>query len=206
MARGIIAKKIGMTQLFNEAGKLIPVTVLQAGPCTVTQIKTEESDSYVAVQLGFGVIRDSILNKPEMGHLKKNNLQAFKVLKEFRNTGLELEVGQQVTAEIFEAGEKVKITGTSKGKGFQGVMKRYGFGGGRRTHGSKFHRAPGGIGAATYPGRVFKGKKLAGQTGNKTRTITNLKIFKVDVANNLIMVQGAVPGPRTSILKIEAMK
>ena len=206
MARGIIAKKIGMTQLFDENGKLIPVTVLQAGPCTVVQVKTVESDSYSAVQLGFEPVREKTLTKPELGHFKKNQLEPFRVLKEFRDVEMDLQVGQKVTADVFSAGDRVKVTGLSKGKGYQGVMKRHGFGGGRRTHGSKFHRAPGGIGAATYPARVRKGKKLPGQLGNKTTTTTNLKIFKTDSENNILMIKGSIPGARTTIVKIEAMK
>ncbi len=205
MARGILAKKIGMTQVFDENGKLIPVTVLQAGPCTVTQVKNEITDKYSALQLGFGSAKEKNTSKAEAGHLKKHGLSMFRRLAEFRDVSGEFTEGQVIKADIFSAGEKIKATATSKGKGFQGVQKRYGFGGGRATHGSKFHRAPGSMGAGTTPHHVFKGKRLPGQTGNKTATVTNLKVFQVDAENNILMIKGAIPGPRTGIVKIEAM-
>ncbi len=206
MAKGIIAKKIGMTQIFDEKGMVVPVTVLSAGPCRVTQVKTVDKDSYEAIQLGFEEVREITLTKARIGHLKKNNIAPLRILREFRNSGLTVEPGQEVKVDIFETGEKVKVTGISKGKGFQGVMKRHGFGGGRVTHGSKFHKAPGSMGACTYPGRVFKGKRLPGQTGAKVATTTNLTVVYVDPGNNLMMIKGSVPGARTSVLKVEAMK
>lgn len=206
MAKGIIAKKMGMTQFFDENGKVVPVTILQAGPCFVTQVKTKEKDSYEAIQIGFGVSREKLLTKPELGHLKKSGVPAVRFLREFRDTGLDLKEGQEVKPDIFEVGEYVKVTGISKGKGFQGVMKRHGFGGGRMTHGSKFHKAPGSMGASTFPSRVFKGKRLPGHTGSRTSTVTNLKVVHVDMSNSVLMVYGAVPGPRTTIVKVEAMK
>lgn len=206
MAKGIIAKKMGMTQFFDENGKVVPVTILQAGPCFVTQVKTKEKDSYEAIQIGFGLTREKLISKPEQGHLKKSGSPALKVLREFRDTGLNLAEGQEVKPDIFQVGEFVKVTGISKGKGFQGVMKRHGFGGGRMTHGSKFHKAPGSMGASTFPSRVFKGKKLPGRTGGRISTVTNLKVVHIDTSNNMLMVYGAVPGPRTTIVKVEAMK
>ncbi len=205
MARGIIAKKLGMTQIFDDNGKIVPVTVLQAGPCTVTQVKTVESDSYQAVQLGYQPVREKVLSKAELGHLKKCGAGPMRVLSEFRDMGSEMEPGQEIRADIFNVGERVKVTGVSKGKGFQGVQKRYGFGGGRATHGSKFHRAPGSMGAGTYPAKVFKGKRMPGQTGNVTITTKDLEVVIVDAEKNLMMIKGSVPGPRTGIVKIEAM-
>lgn len=205
MARGIIAKKIGMTQIFDDAGKIIPVTVLQAGPCKVTQVKTVEKENYTSVQLGFESVREKVLTRAELGHLKKGGNEALRILREFRDMGADYEPGSVVKADIFQAGDRVKVTGTSKGKGFQGVQKRYGFGGGRATHGSKFHRAPGSLGAGTYPAKVFKGKRMPGQTGAKTMTATHLEVVLVDADKNLLMIKGAIPGPRTGIVKIEAM-
>jgi large subunit ribosomal protein L3 len=205
MARGIIAKKLGMTQIFDDAGKIVPVTVLQAGPCKVTQVKTVEKENYTSVQMGFESAREKVLNKAELGHLKKGGNEALRVLREFRDMEGDYEPGSVVKADIFQAGDRVKVTGTSKGKGFQGVQKRYGFGGGRATHGSKFHRAPGSMGAGTYPAKVFKGKRMPGQTGAKIMTTTHLEIVMVDAEKDLVMIKGAIPGPRTGIVKIEAM-
>ncbi len=203
MAKGIIAKKLGMTRIFDEAGVSVPVTVLRAGPCRVVQVKTAEKDQYSAVQLGFEVVRKKVLNKAELGHQKQFEAP-YRVLREFRDAG-ELQVGQELKADVFAAGETVKVTGISKGKGFQGVVKRYGFGGGRATHGSGFHRAPGSLNASTTPARVFKGKKMAGHMGVDQVTVRNLKIFQVDPLENLIFVKGAIPGPRTGYVKIEAI-
>jgi len=204
MAKGIIARKMGMTQVFDENGKIIPVTILRAGPCTVTALRKEDKEKYSATQLGFEEVREKLLTKPELGHLKKSNLPPFRILREFRDTGLELEVGQEVKADIFAAGDTVKVSGISKGKGFQGVIKRHGFHGGRATHGSHFHRAPGSLGATSTPSRVFKGKKLPGHAGSRAVTVRNLKIVRVDAEKNIILVNGPVPGPRTSLIKIEA--
>jgi large subunit ribosomal protein L3 len=203
MAKGIIAKKLGMTRIFDEAGVSVPVTVLRAGPCRVVQVKTAEKDQYSAVQLGFEVVRKKVLNKAELGHQKQFEAP-YRVLREFRDAG-ELQVGQELKADVFAAGETVKVTGISKGKGFQGVVKRYGFGGGRATHGSGFHRSPGSLNASTTPARVFKGKKMAGHMGVDQVTVRNLKIFQVDPLENLIFVKGAIPGPRTGYVKIEAI-
>ncbi len=206
MAKGIIARKIGMTQIFDEEGKSIPVTVLRAGPCVVTQVRTMENDKYAAFQLGFEKIRAKLKSKAEQGHLKTKNLEMFRILREFRNTGWDFQTGQEIKADIFSRGDIVKASGVSKGKGFQGTIKRHGFGGGRAAHGSKFHRAPGSIGSSAYPSRVFKGTKLPGHTGSTMITVGNLEIVEVDVVHNLIMIRGAVPGPRTSLVRIEAQR
>lgn len=206
MAKGIVARKLGMTQVFDAEGRSVPVTVLRAGPCFVTQLKTEDRDKYEAVQLGFERIRPALKTKAEIGHLKKNNMETFRILREFRDMGLDLQLGQEVNASIFQKGEIVKVSGISKGKGFQGTIKRYGFARGRMTHGSKFHRAPGSGGASAYPSRVFKGKRYAGQTGAKEITTSNLEIMEIDPVNHLVMIRGSVPGPRTALIRIEAMK
>ncbi len=206
MARGIIAKKIGMTQIFDADGKVVPVTVLQAGPCTVTRVKTDETDGYKAVQLGFQSVREKLLTKPRLGHLKKAGLPVLRILREFRNVEGEFQSGQEVRADIFQSGDMVKVSGISKGKGYQGVIKRHGFHGGRMTHGSKFHRAPGSTSANTFPARVFKGKKMPGHAGARMTTTTNLEVAHVDLQNNLLMIKGSVPGPRTAIVTVEAMK
>lgn len=203
MAKGIIAKKVGMTRIFDENGVNIPVTVLRAGPCPVIQVKTPDNDAYTAVQLGFEPVRPITLNKAEIGH-QKGIEKPYRVLREFRDAG-QYEQGQVVKADVFTVGELVKVTGISKGKGFQGGMKRHGFGGGRASHGSGFHRAPGAMSAHESPGRVFKGKKLPGHMGARISTISNLKIVQVDADQHLIFVRGAVPGPRTGYVKIEAM-
>ncbi len=203
MAKGIIAKKLGMTRIFNDEGLSVPVTVLQAGPCRVLQVKTPERDSYSAVQLGFNPVRPVLVSKAERGH-QKGVEKPYRLLREFRDAG-DYEVGQEVKADVFEKGETVKITGVSKGKGFQGAIKRHGFGGGRATHGSGFHRAPGSLNASAYPSRVFKGKKLPGHMGARKVTTTHLNIELVDAQENLIFIKGAVPGPRTGFVRIEAM-
>lgn len=206
MAKGILARKLGMTQLYDENGKSVPVTILEAGPCTVVQVKTQQTDRYNAVQLAFDPIRPKLLTKPRLHHFTKKELSPFRVLREIRDPEMELTQGQVLKADIFAAGDIVKATGISKGKGFQGVMKRHGFGGGRASHGSAFHRAPGSIGAHTFPAKVWKGKKLPGHGGCLQTTTINLKVMRVDAEKNLILVKGAVPGPRTSFVKIEAMK
>jgi large subunit ribosomal protein L3 len=193
----IIGKKLGMTQLFDERGLVVPVTVIEAGPCPIVQIRTAEHEGYSAVQLGFGQKKAKRATKAELGHAAKAGLEAAPVvLREFRVSAEEIgEVGQQVTVEAFEVGGRIKVTGTTKGRGFQGVMKRYGFGGGRASHGaSRVHRAPGSIGAGTNPSRVIKGKKLPGQMGNVRQTVRNLRVAKVDAERNLLYVRGAVPG------------
>ena len=204
MKKAILATKVGMTQIFNEDGMLIPVTVLQAGPCVVTQVKTEENDGYTSVQVGFGEIREKLVNKPEKGHFDKAGVAVKRFVKEFRfdNAG-EYEVGQEIKADIFAAGDKVDATAISKGKGFQGAIKRLGQSRGPMAHGSKFHRHQGSNGSATTPGRVFKGKGMPGHMGSKRITIQNLEVVKVDVENNIILVKGAVPGPKKSLVTLK---
>ncbi len=195
---GIIGKKLGMTQLFDEAGAVVPVTVIQAGPCPVVQVRSQERDGYQAVQLGYGARKATRASKAEMGHALKAGLEAApEVLREFRfSTDQTVSPGERVTVEQFEVGGKVKVTGTTKGRGFQGVMKRHGFGGGRASHGAtRIHRAPGSIGAGTNPSRVIKGKRMPGQMGNEQQTVRNLRVAKVDAQRNLLYVRGAVPGP-----------
>ena len=198
----ILAKKLGMTQRFLEDGKVERVTVLEAGPCPVTAIRTHEADGYEAVQLGFGAVREKALNKPLLGHLKKVSAPPVKTLTEFRDEAGELQVGETVTVEAFEEGAKVKISGVSKGKGFQGTVKRHNFARGPVTHGSHNVRAPGSIGAAAYPARVFKGLRGPGQMGNKRVTQRGLSVVRVDAANNLLMIRGSVPGPRNGVVEV----
>jgi large subunit ribosomal protein L3 len=200
----ILAKKIGMTQLFLEDGHVERVTVLEAGPCPVTGIRTFERDGYEAVQLAFGACREKHLSKGELGHLRKADAPPMKHVVEFRDEAGELTVGETVTVEAFEAGERVKISGVSKGKGFQGTVKRHNFGRGPVTHGSHNVRAPGSIGAAAYPARVFKGLRGPGQMGNKRVTQRGLQIVRVDPANNLLMIRGSVPGPRNGVVEVRS--
>ena len=205
MKKGLIGKKIGMTQIFNEEGKVIPVTVIEAGPCVVSQVKTEETDGYNSIQLGFGAIKESKVNKPERGHFTKANIAPARYLREFRVDSIEdVKVGDELKADIFMAGDKIDIQGTSKGKGFQGVIKRHGQHRGPMGHGSMYHRRPGSMGSTSTPGRVFKGKKLPGHMGAETVTIQNLEVIKVDLDKNIILVKGSVPGPKGAILKIKA--
>lgn len=205
MKKTLIGKKVGMTQIFDEEGKVIPVTVIEATPCTVTQIKTVEQDGYTAVQLGFGDVKESKLNKPELGHLTKNKLAPKKYLREFRLDSIEgMNVGDELKADVFAAGDKVDIQGTSKGKGFQGVIKRHGQSRGPMGHGSMYHRRPGSMGPTSTPGRVFPGKKLPGHMGDVTVTIQNLEVVRVDLDKNVILVKGSVPGAKGSILKIKS--
>ena len=204
MKKAIIGKKIGMTQIFDEKGNVIPVTVIEAGPCTVAQVKTVETDGYDAVQLGFGDVKDKHLTKPEKGHFAKANVEAKKHLREFRVDSIEnFKVGDEVKADVFEAGDKIDVQGTSKGKGFQGVIKRHGQHRGPMGHGSMYHRRPGSMGSTSTPGRVFKGKKLPGHMGVQTVTIQNLEVVRVDLDKNVILVKGSVPGPKGAILKIK---
>ena len=205
MNKGLIGKKVGMTQIFDESGKVIPVTVIEAGPCVVAQVKTEETDGYTAVQLGYGDIKEKKLNKPTKGHFTKVNVTPKKHLREFRLDSIEgLTVGQELKADIFTAGDKIDIQGTSKGKGFQGVIKRHGQHRGPMGHGSMYHRRPGSMGSTSTPGRVFKGKKLPGHMGVETVTIQNLEVIKVDLDKNVILVKGSVPGNKGAILKIKS--
>ena len=205
MKKGIIGRKVGMTQIFDEKGNVIPVTVIEAGPCTVAQVKTVETDGYDAVQLGFGEVKDKHINKPEKGHFAKTGLEAKKHLREFRLDSVEgVKVGDTVNADVFEAGEKIDVQGTSKGKGFQGVIKRHGQHRGPMGHGSMYHRRPGSMGSTSTPGRVFKGKKLPGHMGRVTITIQNLDVVRVDMDKNVILLKGSVPGAKGSILKIKS--
>ena len=204
MKKAIIGKKIGMTQIFDEAGKVIPVTAIEAGPCVIAQIKTVETDGYDAVQLGFGDVKENKVNKPEKGHFAKANVTAKKHLREFRLDSLEgLKVGDELKADVFSVGDSVDIQGTSKGKGFQGVIKRHGQSRGPMGHGSMYHRRPGSMGPTSTPGRVFKGKKLPGHMGRQTVTIQNLDVVAVDLDKNVILVKGSVPGAKGAILKIK---
>ena len=208
MKKGLIGKKIGMTQIFNEEGKVIPVTVIEAGPCVVSQVKTEETDGYNSIQLGFGAIKESKVNKPERGHFTKANIAPARYLREFRVDSIEdVKVGDELKADIFMAGDKIDIQGTSKGKGFQGVIKRHGQHRGPMGHGSMYHRRPGSMGSTSTPGRVFKGKKLPGHMGHEQITIQNLMIVDVDTENKYILVSGNVPGAKNSYVFIrEAIK
>ena len=204
MKKGIIAKKIGMTQIFNDDGLLIPVTVLQAGPCYVTQVKTIENDGYEAVQVGFDDIREKLVSNPVRGHLSKAGVKCLRRIKEFKfENASEYEPGQEIKADIFEVGDKIDVTGKSKGKGFQGAIKRHGQHRGPMTHGSKYHRHAGSNGACSDPSRVFKGKKMPGQMGAVRVTVQNLEIVRIDVDDNLILVKGAIPGPRKSTVVLK---
>jgi large subunit ribosomal protein L3 len=198
----ILAKKLGMTQLFLEDGRVERVTVLEAGPCPVTGIRTFDRDGYEAVQLAFGAVREKHLSKGELGHLRKADAPPMKHVVEFRDEAGELTVGETVTVEAFEPGQKVKISGTSKGKGFQGTVKRHNFSRGPVSHGSHNVRAPGSIGAAAYPARVFKGIRGPGQMGNKRVTQRGLEVVRIDAGSNLLMVRGAVPGPRNGVVEV----
>jgi large subunit ribosomal protein L3 len=209
--KGILGKKVGMTQVFSERGEAIPVTVIEAGPCFVAQIKTVEQDGYTAVQLGFEETKPKRLTQPQLKHLQKSNLPALRHLRELRVADDELasfEEGQKLTVDIFEEGELVDVTGTSKGRGFAGVVKRYGFRGGPKTHGqSDRHRAPGSVGACTTPGRVFKGKRMPGRMGGERVTTQTLQVVLVDPERNLLALRGAVPGSKNGLLLIcEARK
>lgn len=204
MKKAILATKVGMTQIFNEDGVLTPVTVLQAGPCVVTQVKTVENDGYSAVQVGYGDIREKLVNKPRKGHFAKAGVENKRFLKEFRfDNAEEYTVGQEIKADIFTAGDKIDATAKSKGKGFQGAIKRHGLSRGPMAHGSKYHRHAGSNGACSDPSKVFKGKKMPGHMGAVKVTIQNLEVVKIDVENNLILVKGAVPGPKKSVVMLK---
>ena len=220
MKKAILATKVGMTQIFNENGVLTPVTVLQAGPCFVTQVKTVENDGYSAVQVGYVDKKDKVIskdstgkkevkrshgvNKPLQGHFAKAGVSGKRYLKEFKfENAEEYTLGQEIKADIFEAGDKIDASGTTKGKGFQGAIKRHGQSRGPMTHGSKFHRHAGSNGAASDPSKVFKGKKMPGQMGNKKITVQNLEVVRVDAENNLILVKGSVPGPKKCLVTIK---
>lgn len=204
MKKAILAKKIGMTQIFNqETGEMIPVTVLEAGPCVVTQVKTQENDGYSAIQVGFGEIREKLVNKPETGHFNKAGVSVKRTLREFRIEEAEsYEVGAEIKADVFEVGDKVDVAGTSKGKGYQGVIHRFGFHRGPMEHGSKYHRHAGSMGASSDPARVFKGKKLPGHMGHVHVTVQNLEVVRVDAERNLLLIRGSVPGPKKAVVTV----
>ncbi len=205
MAKGIIGRKIGMTQVFDEEGRAIPVTVVKAGPCVVVQTKTVEKDGYEAVQLGFGDVKEHRLNKPEAGRFKKAGVKPVRLLREFRvsNAG-KYQAGQVVRADIFTAGEMLDVTGISKGKGFAGTIKRHNFNRGPMSHGSKYHRGVGSLGASSQPSRVFKGRKMPGHLGAERVTVQGLELVRVDVDRNLLLIKGGVPGARGGYLEIRA--
>lgn len=199
-----MAKKVGMTQVFDDNANLIPVTVLEAGPCIVTQVKTKENDGYEAIQVGFGDVKEKNVIKPALGHFKKQGLAVKKHLKEFRLDDISTyELGAEIKADIFAPGEKVDVVGTSKGKGYQGAIKKYGQSRGPMGHGSKSHRVAGSMGAATSPGRVMKGKALPSHMGAVRTTVQNLEIVRVDAEKNLILIKGAVPGPKGTLITIK---
>ena len=204
MVNGIIGRKVGMTQVFGDSGKAVPVTVIQAGPCPIVQLKTQEKDGYQAVQLGFGEQKESRLNSPKRGHFAKAGVDPAFVLREFRVQSLDdVSVGSIVDASVFSEGELVDVTGTSKGRGFSGVVRRWNFAGGRKTHGGEQDlRRPGSIGASATPSRVFKGKRMAGRYGAKRHTVENLPVIQADPERNLLVVKGAVPGPPNGLLLI----
>ena len=203
MAVGLLGNKIGMTQIFDEAGNIIPVTILKVGPCVVTQIKTQSTDGYDAVQIGYGNVPSKALTQPELGHLQKSNIQPLKYLKEFKVTEEdEFSIGQILNVESFSPGQFVNIRGKSIGKGFSGLEKRHNFTRGPMTHGSKNHRAPGSIGMGTTPGRVLPGKKMAGQLGNKIITVKKLKVIQTNLEENVLVIKGSVPGKPGNLLSI----
>ena len=204
MKKAILAKKIGMTQIFNqETGEMIPVTVLEAGPCRVLQVKKDENDGYSAVKVGFGEIREKLVNKPDKGQFAKAGVAVKRVIREFRLEDAEsYEVASEIKADVFEVGDKVDVAGTSKGKGYQGAIHRFGFHRGPMEHGSKYHRHAGSMGASSDPARVFKGKKLPGHMGNVHVTVQNLEVVRVDAERNLLLIKGSVPGPKKAVVTV----
>lgn len=207
MSLGLLGNKIGMTQIFDESGNIIPVTIVKVGPCVVTQIKTVLSDGYDAIQIGYLNVSSKTLTQPELGHLQKSNIQPLKYLKEFRvNNPEDFNIGQIITAEAFTEGQLINVTGKSTGKGFSGLQKRHNFARGPMTHGSKNHRQPGSIGMGTSPGRVLPGKRMAGQLGNKTVNIKKLKVIQVNIEENILVVKGSVPGKPGNLLNIMTSK
>ena len=205
MTSGLVGKKLGMTQVFDAEGRLTPVTVIEAGPCRVSRIKTREHDGYEAVQLAFDEVPERKLNKAELGHLKAVNLPASRLLREFKKMG-EAQIGQTIKADLFAKGEWVDVEGVSKGKGFQGVIKRHHYRGGPETHGSMFHRAPGSIGSSAYPSRVWKNKKLPGHMGSQRVTVQRLKVIDARPEENLLFVSGAVPGATGGLVFVKKSK
>lgn len=207
MAVGILGKKLGMTQIFDEAGNAVPVTVIQAGPCVITQIKTSDTDGYAAIQVGFEEVAEKALNKPKLGHLAKAECSPLRHLKEYRVEAVEgYELGQAITAEAFEVGQLVDITGNSIGRGFAGYQKRHNFRRGPMAHGSKNHRLPGSTGAGTTPGRIYPGKRMAGRMGNNKVTTRKLQVVKVDSDRNLLLIKGCVPGKPGGLLSVAPAK
>lgn len=203
MAVGLLGNKIGMTQIFDESGNIIPVTILKVGPCVITQVKTDTKDGYDAIQIGYGNVSNKKLTQPELGHLQKANIQPLKYLKEFRVENTEqFEIGQVLTANLFEPGQLINVRGKTIGKGFTGLQKRHNFSRGPMTHGSKNHRAPGSIGMGTTPGRVLPGKKMSGQLGNKVTTVKKLEIIQINAEENIIVIKGSVPGKPGNLLSI----
>ena len=202
--KGVLGEKLGMTQVFDDEGRIVPVTVVQAGPCVVTQLRSQEKDGYSAVQLGFGQIDPRKVNKPRTGHFEKAGVTPRRYLVELRaDDTTEYELGQEITASVFEAGQKIDVTGTSKGKGTAGVMKRHGFKGLGASHGTqRKHRSPGSIGGCATPGRVFKGLRMAGRHGNARTTVQNLTLHAVDAEKNLLLIKGAVPGPNGAVVLV----
>ena len=202
--KGIVGEKLGMTQIFDEGGKVVPVTVLRAGPCVVSRVRTPDQDGYAAIQLGYGTVNPRKINKPLGDYLRRHELTPRRYYVEIRtNDAVEYTLGQELKADAFEAGELVDVTGKSKGKGFAGVMKRHGFHGLGASHGTqKKHRAPGSIGGAATPGRVFKGMKMAGQMGNERKTVQNLEVVRVDPERNLLLVRGSVPGANGGLVLV----
>ncbi|OUL28213.1 MULTISPECIES: 50S ribosomal protein L3 [unclassified Nostoc] len=207
MSVGILGTKLGMTQIFDDAGVAIPVTVIQAGPCTVTQVKTKQTDGYAAIQVGFGEVKPKALNKPLLGHLAKSSAPALRHLSEYHtDTSSDYALGQEIKADIFSAGQIVDVIGTSIGRGFAGNQKRNNFGRGPMSHGSKNHRAPGSIGAGTTPGRVYPGKRMAGRLGGSRVTIRKLTVVRVDAERNLLLIKGAIPGKPGALVSIVPAK
>ena len=207
MFKGLIGRKVGMTQIFDDNGIAQPVTVIEAGPCYVTQIKTKDKDGYSSVQLGFEEVKPKRLTRGQLGHLERNTLPPLRILREFRTKSPNVAEGDRLGVDVFEAGERVDVVGTSKGRGFAGVVKRHGFGGGLKTHGqSDRHRAPGSIGAGSTPGRIFKGKKNPGRMGNERVTSSNVRVVLVDPERNLIAVDGSVPGPKGGMVLIKTAR
>ena len=206
MNKGIIGKKLGMTQVFDDDGAAVGVTAVEVEPSVIVQVKTRDKEGYDAVQLGYGRKKQKGVTKPLQGHFNKANKGFFRTLKEFRTDDEKYEIGQEINADIFKAGDFVDVVGTSKGKGFQGVVKRHGFRGGRATHGSMFHRAPGSIGASADPSRVFKGTKMGGQMGNVRKSIQNLQVWQVRSDRNLILLKGSVPGSKNGFVLIKQAK
>ena len=203
MSVGLLGNKIGMTQIFDESGNIIPVTILKVGPCVITQVKTLEKDGYNAIQVGYGNVSNKALTQPELGHLQKSKIQPLKYLKEFRTSDdNEFEIGQILNVDAFSEGQLVNVRGKTIGKGFSGLQKRYNFARGPMTHGSKNHRQPGSIGMGTTPGRVLPGKRMAGQLGNKIATIQKLKVIQINTEENILVIKGSVPGKPGNLLSI----